>query len=228
MALNGINLPLVYAVSDRCCPLGLCLQSTADACRITGQEYIWKKVSEPAALLKAAAATCCFRAGVVAHYWPCQMYMELGLSRAELDEYFVGPAFLAWHRMVPIAPYRATPLHRTAWSLHAEAAVTGCMGVGHQRGLSMVPARFMQSSLVPAATASSGGLVAQGNLRKWGGPLPDSYIDAQHALTLRILRRMRAFGMKPVRPSYFAYCVPAERVTSCCTQHTTYVVQRAT
>ena len=46
MALNGINLPLVYAVSDLCCPLGLRFQNTGDACRITGQEYIWKKVTE--------------------------------------------------------------------------------------------------------------------------------------------------------------------------------------
>ncbi len=47
-----------------------------------------------------------------------------------------------------------------------------------------------------------------GNLDKWDGPLPQSYIDGQLALTKRIVDRERAFGMKPVLPA-FAGHVPA-------------------
>lgn len=36
------------------------------------------------------------------------------------------------------------------------------------------------------------------NIDKWGGPLPQGFIDGQHALQLQILRRERELGMKPV------------------------------
>ena len=47
-----------------------------------------------------------------------------------------------------------------------------------------------------------------GNLDKWDGPLPQSYIDGQLALTKRIVERERSLGMKPVLPA-FAGHVPA-------------------
>lgn len=47
-----------------------------------------------------------------------------------------------------------------------------------------------------------------GNLDKWDGPLPQSYIEGQLALTKRIVARERSFGMKPVLPA-FAGHVPA-------------------
>jgi alpha-N-acetylglucosaminidase len=47
-----------------------------------------------------------------------------------------------------------------------------------------------------------------GNLDKWDGPLPQSYIDGQLALTKKILARERSFGMKPILPA-FAGHVPA-------------------
>lgn len=30
---------------------------------------------------------------------PLQVYLALGLTQSEIDEYFTGPAFLAWGRM---------------------------------------------------------------------------------------------------------------------------------
>ena len=41
-----------------------------------------------------------------------------------------------------------------------------------------------------------------GNIDKWGGPLPKSYLEGQYKLQLKILARMRAFGMKPVLPAF--------------------------
>lgn len=33
------------------------------------------------------------------------LYLELGLSRRDLDSYFTGPAYLAWHRMGNLKGY---------------------------------------------------------------------------------------------------------------------------
>jgi len=48
-----------------------------------------------------------------------------------------------------------------------------------------------------------------GNLDRWLGPLPQSFIDNQFALQKKILQRERAFGMKPVLPA-FAGHVPRD------------------
>ena len=41
-----------------------------------------------------------------------------------------------------------------------------------------------------------------GNIRGWGGPLPDSWYTGQLALQHKILARMRALGMIPVLPAF--------------------------
>ena len=41
-----------------------------------------------------------------------------------------------------------------------------------------------------------------GNMDRWDGPLPQSYIDGQLTLTKRIVARERLFGMKPVLPAF--------------------------
>ena len=70
-----------------------------------------------------------------------EVLLDLGLSEAELGDFFSGPAVLPWMRM--------------------------------------------------------------GNLQGWLGPLPaKSWIDAHHALQLRILARMRALGMRVVLPAF--------------------------
>jgi alpha-N-acetylglucosaminidase len=46
-----------------------------------------------------------------------------------------------------------------------------------------------------------------GNINKWGGPMPDEWIDYEHDLQLKILRRMRNYGMTPVL-SMFTGFVP--------------------
>ena len=51
-----------------------------------------------------------------------------------------------------------------------------------------------------------------GNLDRWLGPLPQNFIDNQFALQKQILRRERAFGMRPVLPA-FAGHVPKELKT---------------
>jgi alpha-N-acetylglucosaminidase len=48
-----------------------------------------------------------------------------------------------------------------------------------------------------------------GNLDKWDGPLPQSYIDGQLALTKKIVARERAFGMKTVLPAFAGHVPPA-------------------
>ncbi len=48
-----------------------------------------------------------------------------------------------------------------------------------------------------------------GNLDRWQGPLPQSFIDGQFELQKKILQRERAFGMTPILPS-FAGHVPKD------------------
>lgn len=48
-----------------------------------------------------------------------------------------------------------------------------------------------------------------GNLDRWQGPLPQSFIDGQFDLQKKILQRERAFGMTPILPS-FAGHVPKD------------------
>ncbi|KAH0704579.1 hypothetical protein KY285_018857 [Solanum tuberosum] len=83
----------------------------------TGQEAIWQKV-----------------------------FKNFNISTSNLDDFFGGPAFLAWSRM--------------------------------------------------------------GNLHKWGGPLPQSWLDQQLILQKKILGRMYELGMTPVLPA-FSGNVPA-------------------
>ena len=47
-----------------------------------------------------------------------------------------------------------------------------------------------------------------GNINLWGGPLPDEWIDYEHDLQLKILKRMREYGMTPVLSMFTGY-VPA-------------------
>ncbi|KAF8403783.1 hypothetical protein HHK36_011889 [Tetracentron sinense] len=77
----------------------------------TGQEAIWQKV-----------------------------FKNFNISKEDLNDFFGGPAFLAWARM--------------------------------------------------------------GNLHRWGGPLPQSWLDEQLVLQKHILSRMIELGMTPVLPSF--------------------------
>ncbi|RWS19882.1 alpha-N-acetylglucosaminidase-like isoform X1, partial [Leptotrombidium deliense] len=81
------------------------------ALMFTGQEYVWKKV-----------------------------FTDFGLKEEEINDFFTGPAFLAWNRM--------------------------------------------------------------GNLQKWGGPLSDNWHNLQFNLAMRIVNRMRDFGMLTVFPAF--------------------------
>ncbi|XP_060204807.1 alpha-N-acetylglucosaminidase-like [Lycium barbarum] len=83
----------------------------------TGQEAIWQKV-----------------------------FKHFNISKSHLDDFFGGPAFLAWSRM--------------------------------------------------------------GNLHRWGGSLPQSWLDQQLILQKKILARMHELGMTPVLPA-FSGNVPA-------------------
>lgn len=51
-----------------------------------------------------------------------------------------------------------------------------------------------------------------GNLKGFGGPLPDSWKNSQLVLQHKILQRMRSLGMIPVLPG-FAGHVPAAVTT---------------
>ena len=51
-----------------------------------------------------------------------------------------------------------------------------------------------------------------GNLKKWGGPMPQSFLQQQHALQLRILPRLQALGIIGVLPG-FAGFVPVTTTT---------------
>ena len=44
-----------------------------------------------------------------------------------------------------------------------------------------------------------------GNINGWGGPLPDEWIDYEHDLQLKILERMRDYGMTPVLSMFSGY-----------------------
>ena len=44
-----------------------------------------------------------------------------------------------------------------------------------------------------------------GNINRWGGPLPDEWIDYQHDLQLKILKRMREYDMIPVLSMFSGY-----------------------
>jgi alpha-N-acetylglucosaminidase len=47
------------------------------------------------------------------------------------------------------------------------------------------------------------------NIDKWGGPLPQSYIDKQFELQKKILTRERQLGMKPLLPAFAGHVPPA-------------------
>lgn len=72
-----------------------------------------------------------------------RVYMNLGLTMEELNEFFGGPGFLAWARM--------------------------------------------------------------GNIRGWGGPLPQMWITNQLLLQHQVLQRMRSLGMIPVLPAFAGF-----------------------
>ena len=44
-----------------------------------------------------------------------------------------------------------------------------------------------------------------GNLKKWGGPMPQSFLQQQHALQLRILPRLQALGIIGVLPGFAGF-----------------------
>ena len=48
-----------------------------------------------------------------------------------------------------------------------------------------------------------------GNLQKWGGPLPLSWVDKQAALQVKLLARMRSLGMRPVLSAFAGFVPPA-------------------
>lgn len=75
-----------------------------------------------------------------------RVFTNMNFTQKDLDDFFTGPAFLAWFRM--------------------------------------------------------------GNIQKWGGPLPQSWINDQLVLQHRILRRMRSLGMVPVLAGFGGH-VPA-------------------
>lgn len=41
-----------------------------------------------------------------------------------------------------------------------------------------------------------------GNIKGWAGPMPQTYIDAQAELQVKILNRMRSYGMTPALPAF--------------------------
>jgi alpha-N-acetylglucosaminidase len=84
---------------------------------ITGQEYVWNKV-----------------------------YTDMGFTKADMQNFFTGPAYFGWFYM--------------------------------------------------------------GNIDKWGGPLPQSWINSHKNLQLKILKRERELGIKPVLPAFTGH-VPA-------------------
>ncbi len=48
-----------------------------------------------------------------------------------------------------------------------------------------------------------------GNIDGWGGPLPQSQMQAHEALQKKILQRERSFGMKPILPAFTGHVPPA-------------------
>jgi alpha-N-acetylglucosaminidase len=48
-----------------------------------------------------------------------------------------------------------------------------------------------------------------GNLDAWGGPLPQHWIESHKELELKILKRQRELGMKPILPAFTGHVPPA-------------------
>jgi alpha-N-acetylglucosaminidase len=48
-----------------------------------------------------------------------------------------------------------------------------------------------------------------GNIDKWGGPLPQHWMDTHKDLQKKILERERSFGMKPVLPAFTGHVPPS-------------------
>lgn len=76
-----------------------------------------------------------------------RVWLKMGLSDEDINEFFTGPAHLPWHRM--------------------------------------------------------------GNLNRFDGPLDDRWHRSQIRLQHRILKKMRAMGMKPVAPAFAGFVPPA-------------------
>jgi alpha-N-acetylglucosaminidase len=82
-------------------------------------------------------------AQTAAEYPWIKVLLDLGLTRDEIDQFFVGPAYLAWFRM--------------------------------------------------------------GNLKKFGGPLPQSWHDDQLGLQLKIVKRYNDLGINYVLPAFAGF-----------------------
>jgi hypothetical protein len=50
-----------------------------------------------------------------------------------------------------------------------------------------------------------------GNLKKWGGPMPQSFLEQQHALQLHILPRLQSLGIIGVLPAFAGFVPDALR-----------------
>lgn len=121
---------------------------------------------------------------------PPQVYLALGLTQTEINEYFTGPAFLAWGRMGNLHTWSG-PL-TPSW--HLKQLYLQVKGWG------MEGAELMLDS-------HRSGVGARGLCVPWErGDLPlggghahhHPFCSSQH----RILDRMRSFGMIPVLPAF--------------------------
>ncbi|KAK3031104.1 hypothetical protein RJ639_036844 [Escallonia herrerae] len=151
----------------------------------TGQESIWQKV-----------------------------FMGFNISRQDLDDFFGGPAFLAWARM--------GNLHGTANSVLGNCSLKVDEEI-QMRDILFETVNFpeMVSDFALLHGNCKGDKVATPRITltarvkrtlmkftKWGGPLSQNWLDQQLVLQKQILSRMIELGMTPVLPS-FAGNVPA-------------------
>lgn len=127
---------------------------------------------------------------------PPQVYLALGLTQAEIDEYFTGPAFLAWGRMGnlhtwsgPLPPswhLKQLYLQVKGWRMEGAELMLDSHRSGVGVGGLCVP--WERGDLPLAGRGGGCG----------GHAHHHPFCSSQH----RILDRMRSFGMIPVLPAF--------------------------
>lgn len=119
-----------------------------------------------------------------------QVYLALGLTQSEVDEYFTGPAFLAWGRMGNLHTW-AGPLPHS-WHLKQLYLQVKWWGRGGRRTRGW-----------PWGAYQDGGtLCAQSDGPPCGGHSGPAHQLPSRPSQHRILDRMRSFGMTPVLPAF--------------------------
>ena len=129
------------------------------------------------------------------HVWQA-LWREAGLSDAELDAHFSGPAFLPWERMGNLEGYRA-PLPR-GWIARKHQLQRRILA--RMRALGMTPVLPAFAGYVPKAFADRHPEARIYRMRPWEGFAPTYWLDPADPLFAQFAKRFIALYTQAYGP----------------------------